>query len=635
MDRDRFETCSVRLVESRHARRAVLRAAVGLAGSTLVAAGLARATTAAQVETPPAAPATPGAASGAEAFPDLSGVAPLPLTGERLATFEAYIAAKLAEIHVPGAAVAVVQGGEVTFLQGFGVRELGRPEPVTADTMLRIGSVTKSFSSLLAATLVDAGRLRWETPLVDLLPSFAIADPALTPRLSVADAFCACTGLPRRDWEVVFNGQTLSAERLIAGMVGLPLTAPYGEQYQYSNQMVAAGGYAAAVADGGSPTDLAHSYAIALRARVLDPIGMTHSTLALTDVVAGGDYATPHGAGIAGTLQPLPLLEDDIWVAAVAPSGGLWSSVREMARYVQTELQRGVSPDGVRVVSTENLDRTWQPGVAMPAPASGTSPLLADVAGHYGLGWVVGTYAGQQLVWHGGATLGFHSLVMLLPEADLGVVVLTNATAGVAGTFTTAATYRLLELLFEQPATIDAALAPGLVAAAAARDDLLAQLGQVDPAAVTPYLGRYTSPDLGEMTLALREGTLVFDIGELRSELRPHVGADGTVTDYLFVDPPLGGFPPEMTVSLTQDADGQPQPVLTVLAAPGDAEEVYPYEPVGAVATPARWPRRRRSRPESAAGRVHARVKEVVARRGLEAFVLPDPPTAPRKDVWR
>ena len=123
-------------------------------------------------------------------------MAPLPLTGERLATFEAYVAATLAEIHVPGAAVAVVQGGAVAFLQGFGVRELGRPAPVTADTLLRIGSVTKSFSSLLAATLVDAGRLTWETPLVDLLPTFAVADPDLTPRLTVRDAFCACTGLP-------------------------------------------------------------------------------------------------------------------------------------------------------------------------------------------------------------------------------------------------------------------------------------------------------------------------------------------------------------------------------------------------------------------------------------------------------
>ena len=93
------------------------------------------------------------------ALPDLTRATPLPLTGELLATFESYIATTLATLEVPGVAVGVVQGDEVVFLQGFGVREKGRPEPVTADTLLRIGSVTKSFSSLLAATLVDSGHL--------------------------------------------------------------------------------------------------------------------------------------------------------------------------------------------------------------------------------------------------------------------------------------------------------------------------------------------------------------------------------------------------------------------------------------------------------------------------------------------
>ncbi|HEU5434146.1 MAG TPA: serine hydrolase domain-containing protein, partial [Thermomicrobiales bacterium] len=268
-------------------RRVLLRAA---AAAPLLAGGR---RAAAQAESP-TAPATPMVPPPASPIPDLTGVAPLPVTGARLATFEAYVAAKLADFGVPGAAVAVVQDDAVAFLQGFGVRTLGRPEPVTADTLLRIGSVTKSFSSLLAATLVDAGRTTWETPLVDLLPTFAVADPALTPRLTLADGFCACSGLPRRDWEFIFNAGDMTAERLIASIERLPLTAPYGTKYQYSNQMVAAGGFAAAVAAGGSPIGLASAYAIALREQVLDPIGMPRSTLDLTEAMAGDDYASPH-----------------------------------------------------------------------------------------------------------------------------------------------------------------------------------------------------------------------------------------------------------------------------------------------------------------------------------------------------
>jgi CubicO group peptidase (beta-lactamase class C family) len=570
MHRDQFETDSKHLEDRSLHRRSVLRAAVGLAGTALLTASSGRTVTAAQDATPAAA-----------ALPDLNGVAPLPLTGERLATFEAYIATKLAEIGVPGAAVAVVQRGEVTFLQGFGVRELGTSEPVTADMMLRIGSVTKSFSSLLAATLVDAGRLTWETPLIDLLPDFAVADPELTSRLTMADAFCACTGLPRRDWQVVLNAQALTPELVIEGAATLPLTAPYGEQFQYNNQMVAAGGYAAGVADGGSPDALNRAYANALRARVLDPIGMTRSTLDLGEVLASGEYAVPHGAGITGAVQPLPLQEDDAWILAVEPTGGLWSTAREMARYVQTELQHGVSPDGGRVVSAENLARTWQPGVALAAAAPGTPPALATFGEHYALGWFTGDYFGQRLVWHNGATLGFHSLVTMLPDAELGAVVLTNATVSFAGDFTKTVQMRLLELLYDLPATIDAALASGPAAIAEAREQLLAQLGQVDPSVVAPFLGRFRNPVVGELTLALQEGKLVFDIGSLSSELQTHLDADGALIDYLFVDPPLGSFPPEFSVTLTQNAGGQPEPVLTVLTAPGEAEEIYHFASVG------------------------------------------------------
>ncbi|MBL8127919.1 MAG: serine hydrolase, partial [Chloroflexia bacterium] len=100
-------------------RRRALRVA-GIAATTMAAIGFAQRATPAQEATPAAA-----------ALPDLTGVAPLPLTGEHLATFERYVAEKIAELGVPGVAVGVVQGGEVAFLQGFGVRELGRPEPVT------------------------------------------------------------------------------------------------------------------------------------------------------------------------------------------------------------------------------------------------------------------------------------------------------------------------------------------------------------------------------------------------------------------------------------------------------------------------------------------------------------------------
>lgn len=515
-------------------------------------------------------------------LPDLTRVAPLPLTGERLAAFTTFVATALADTGVPGAAVAVVQDGEVVCLQGFGVRELGRPAPVTTDTLLRIGSVTKSFSSLLAATLVDAGRLDWDTPLVELLPAFAVDDPELTPRLTVRDAFCACTGLPRRDLEFMLNARTLTPEMAIEGMVRLPLTAPFGETFQYSNQMVAAGGFAAGVADGGSPHDLGHAYAIALRERVLNPIGMPRSTLDLSEVVRGNNYATPHAEDISGALHPLPLLEDDLWMIPVAPAGGLWSSAQEMARYVQTALNHGLSLDGGRVVSAASLERTWQPGVLFPTVPD-APPALATGVG-YGLGWGVGAYGGQRLINHSGATLGFSSLVTFLPDAGFGLVILTNST-GVAPRFNNAVQMRLLELLFDQPATGER-LTTFLAAAEQQRAALLDQLGEVDPEVVAPFLGHYANAELGDLTLAVRDGELIVTVGGFQSALLPWHDADEPDTIYLPVDAPFGDggiSPTPMRFRLQHEDDSQMRVLMTIQDDDGN-DLVYRYEPVNITA---------------------------------------------------
>ena len=571
----------------RFSRRAAIRGGTaGLISAAMIAGGV-RHTTQAQVATPDdTTPATPEITEGEALVPDLTGVTPLTLTGDRLTRFEVHAAATLAELGIPGASIAVVQNGEVVFAQGFGVREQGQPEPVTAETLLRIGSVTKSFSSLLAATLVDAGKLDWDTPLVDLLPEFAVEDPALTPKLTIADAFSAATGLPRRDLEIVFNGDEHTAEESVASIADLPLTAPYGTTYQYNNQLVGAGGYAAAVADNELGDDLLRSYEIALRTRVLDPIGMPSTTLSIEDVLASEDYATPHGAGLAGELQPLPLLDDTHWLESIAPSGALWSNATEMARYLQTELGRGLNPDGTRVVSTENLERTWQPGIELP-PATGLPSELAAAGEHYGLGWALGNYGGQRLVWHSGGTLGFTSLATFLPDAGLGVVTLTNGSGLAPFLFTSSVQFQLLEVLFDLPAMFDWKLIPLIAQSDQGRSDLVASLGQVDAAAVGGHLGIYANPDLGQLTLLMADDQLLLTDGQLRFVLRPLLDENGTATAtaYLPVDPPFAGPPPQFSVTLHQH-DDQPQMILTAQGDTGEDDLVYTFVWEGANATP-------------------------------------------------
>ncbi|MBW3634164.1 MAG: beta-lactamase family protein [Chloroflexi bacterium] len=484
---------------------------------------------------------TPGPATlEARSSGDLAGVVPLPLTGERRAAFEASVADLMAKAGVPGGAVAVVQGGEIVYLDGFGVREMGGTEAVTLDTLLMIGSVTKPMTATMAATLVDDGRLRWDAPLANLLPGFATADPALTERLILADAFCACTGLPRQDLELIFSGAELTAEALVASVAGITPTTPFGEAFQYSNQMFSTGGYAAAAATP-HESGLYDAYVAAMRDQVLAPIGMVRSTFDDTAVEADGDYALPHSRGVSGVYQPLSLPQEAAFVSPVAPAGGLWSSAREMARYLQTLLGYGVAPDGTRVVSAENLETTWTPRVAS-SPEDFPTPTLAAAYAGYGLGWVVGDYHGQRMLSHSGSTLGFEAQVAIWPEAQLGIVVLTNAQG--AELSTQGVQFRLAELLFEQPAEIETLVSQGLDASAQRIVELRSRLGdQVDPTAVAPFLGRYDNPVLGEVSLVLHEGTLILDAGEVRSELRPQLDEQGRVVGYVATDPPMAPLP--------------------------------------------------------------------------------------------
>jgi CubicO group peptidase (beta-lactamase class C family) len=536
----------------------------------------------AQVETPlPGSPATPPATPSAAQQPDLAGVAPLPLTRERRAAFEAYVAEAMNRLGVPGAAVAVVENGEVVYAQGFGVRELGGTAPVTPDTLMMIGSITKSMTSTMAATVVDDGWLSWDTPVVALLPDFAVADPQLTPRLTVADAFCACTVAADTDFELSFQFDDLTPDRLIDRAAELPLIAPYGEQFQYSNQMYAIGGYAAAVAAGAAPSDLYGGYQLAMRQRLLAPMGMPRSTFVLGEVLASGDFAVPHAMGLDGQLRKLSPLLDERFAASVAPAGALWTSAREMARYLQTELSDGVAPNGTRVVSAENLARTRAPRVAIQA-RPGVPPLFAEFSDHYAMGWLTGAYRGQPVLSHSGGTLGFVSEVAFLPEADLGIVLLTNGGPG-AGTFNLAVQFRLLELLFDQPSEFDALLGPFLESQAAQAAELRSHLGTVDPDAVRPYLGRYEHPMLGEVEVALRDGTLVLDAGEVRSEMRPRLDEVGQVVGYVLMDPPLAG---PAQVMFHQSDDGRPEVVAEVPGQDGPTTYVFTHL-VQAAATPA------------------------------------------------
>ena len=467
---------------------------------------------------------------------DLSGMDPLPVAQvvDELAEF---VEETLNAYGAPGAAIAVVQDGEVAYLQGFGFTEAGG-EPITPSTQMMIGSIGKTLTSMLIASLVDEGMVDWDTPVVDVLPSFAVADETLTQEITFRNLLCACTGVPRRDLELAFNYGELSAEGIIESLATFEFFTDFGEAFQYSNQLVATAGYAAAAAAGAPYGELGEGYAAVLAERILEPIGMSHTTLDIDVVGARGDHATSHVLSLhTGQYEPAPM-EVEAMLEPAGPAGTHWSTAEDMAAFLSTVLAAGVAPDGERVVSEESLQVTWEPQVPVTATQS------------YGLGWFVGEYKGLPMYSHGGNTIGFTSELAFLPEAGLGVVVLTNAQG--ANPFTGAVVTRLLELLYQQPADSVAQTAFELEQLAALIEQQLPLVGERVPLVdALGFIGAYANPALGEVSLRIGGGQLLLDTGEWVSELRPfESGAEST---YVVIDPPVAG----LTLRFTADDEGQ------------------------------------------------------------------------------
>jgi CubicO group peptidase (beta-lactamase class C family) len=441
------------------------------------------------------------------------------------ASIDGFAQRALGTLDVPGAAIAVIVDGRVGYEHAFGVRMLGEGAPITADTRFLIASTTKPMTTLMQAALVDAGTLRWDTPITTLLPDFTLADAALTRELRLWHMSCACTGMPRQDLEGLFEWDGVTAEARLEVMRTMKPTTKLGETFQYSNPMVAAGGYAAAHAFApGRP--FGEAYAAAMQANVFGPIGMRSSTLDF-DTVARGEHARPHALAIDGTTRAMPLAIERA-VEPIAPAGGVWTTLRDMERYVQTELAGGVAPDGTRVVSEAAMrERT-------------TLRVRSDETSGYALGIDVGTYDGLRVLSHDGGAFGFGTTMFMLPDQRVGIIVLTNIRNGNAKEqlpFNAAVKRWIVEQLFAgaRPLAEQQLAYYAKLHVVAPRPS-----ASPDRAWVAPLVGTYRHPTLGRIDIRATATGAELDAGEWRTAIDRVVDPDGSA-NLVLLDPPFAG----------------------------------------------------------------------------------------------
>jgi len=431
-----------------------------------------------------------------------------PLPAELVSELERYVQHTMRANDVPGVAMVLVHGDEVVYARGLGVKDLETREPVTTNTLMGIGSTTKSMTAVMIAALVDDGILTWDTPVTDIMPDFALSDPEISARVTIEHTLCMCTGVPRRMEEISVQYAELSAEDIIASLATIPLQGTFERRFNYSSRMLAAGGFIAAKAAGGEPSDLASAYAQVMQDRVLDPLEMNSSTFSIQQAAGSGDFATPYYTTLSG-FHATPLDLEGVFTP-IAPAGALWSNATDMSKYLIMLLNQGVAAGGRQVVSAENLAFLWKPRTTQAGTMS------------YGLGWYVEDYHGLTVLHHPGGTVGFASELVVIPELEVGFALLTNRVDLVAPVGRMA-TYRLLEMLTGGEPAYDqeiAALKRNIGGQVLALSAMTKQT--VDPDSISPWLGRYHNDVLGAVELVLHsDNTLWLDVGEYEVSIRP------------------------------------------------------------------------------------------------------------------
>lgn len=448
-----------------------------------------------------------------------------PLDPTRQTILKEFVANAMKMFGTPGVGLALIDGGKTIWVGGLGVKELGKPDAVDADTLFMAASNTKALTTLLMARLVDEGKLRWDQPVTEAFPSFKLGDAATTKQVLVRHLVCACTGMPRQDMIGAFSYSKQTPASLLALLGKMQPTSRFGEVYQYSNQMAAAAGFiAGATALPGM--ELGAAYDEAMRTKIFDPLGMKTTTFDFARALAG-NVAQPHGSDIDGKIVRTRI-ERDYQVVPVRPAGGVWTSARELARYVELELAKGMLPDGKRLVSQQNL-------LMRSAPQATVSENVT-----YGMGLIVDKSSGVTVVRHGGDIAGYRSDMMWLPEHGVGAVILTNADGGqrIRGPLLR----RLLEVVFDGKPKAEAALKASAVELKAA--NARQHEGFVVPAAPDLASGlahRYTSAELGALTVRKEDSATVFDVGDWKSAVASRKNPDGT-TSFITIDQSFAGF---------------------------------------------------------------------------------------------
>jgi len=333
---------------------------------------------------------------------------------EKIREIDAYAEKVRADWNVPGMAVAIVKDDKLVFAKGYGVRELGKTEKIDENTLFAVASNSKAFTTASLAILADEGKLDWDDKVIKHLPEFELADAYVTREMTLRDLVSHRSGFDTFSGDLLWYETTYKDDDIIKRLRYLKPKTSFRSSFGYQNLMFITAGKIIERISG-------KTWSQFVSERILMPIAMLRTTTTIRDLNSKSNYSMPHNES-GGTLRVLHLGNVD----GAAAAAGLNSSVVEMAKWLRLQLGRG-KYEGKQIFSEKQSWEMWQQNTAIPISQAGAKFIPSRHFNGYGLGWFLWDYHGRKVVSHGGGLDGMISETAMMPEENLGLVVLTNS----------------------------------------------------------------------------------------------------------------------------------------------------------------------------------------------------------------
>jgi len=335
-----------------------------------------------------------------------------PDVSKKLEGFDAYMDQLLKDWNTPGIGVGIVINDKLVFAKGYGYRDYGRKLPFTPTTLCPIASNSKLFTAVAAGMLVEQGKLTWDKPVRDAVPTVQFYNDQLNNNVTLRDMLSHRTGVTRHD--LIWFKSPFTRKELFEKLKYLEPQQPMRETFLYNNLMFSAVGYIIELKS-------SKTWENYVRENIFEPLDMNTSTYTISDMLKLPDHGVPYREKRDSfELYQIPYYED---TEGVAPAGAIISNINELSHWLVALMNDG-SYNGKQVLPPNVLKATMQPAIGLPNALGEALGYWEVLNPDYGMGRQTASYRGHLMTFHGGDLPGFHSQVSFLPNEKIGVIVL-------------------------------------------------------------------------------------------------------------------------------------------------------------------------------------------------------------------